>query len=153
MPVVSAIVGASGAGTGVRESSAVLAGDRCFPGVGDQLACLSLPELLLLWHLQGDGATCFGVYRGPEGRGLIVHGELEVSAVTLEGELLWGFAGRDIFTGPFRVSGNWVFATDWDGRLYCLDAATGATVPAHREGRRPFPSWAVSRSITGIRTT
>jgi hypothetical protein len=121
----TAALGAAGGGTHIHEHSAVLLGGRCVVAVGDQLVCLRLPDLVLLWAVAGDDATCFGVYASPRGDGVVVHGELAISKFTLAGEPLWRFTGRDIFTGGFRLTGQAIFVTDFDGMEYNISPEDG----------------------------
>jgi len=121
----TAVLGAAGGGTGLHEHSAVGLVDRCVVAVGDQLVCLRLPDLVLLWAVPGDEATCFGVYASPLGDGLVVHGELAISKFTLAGESLWQFSGRDIFTGGIRLTERAIVAIDFDGMEYNISPEDG----------------------------
>ena len=121
----TAVLGAAGGGTHVHEHSVVTLGDLCAVAVGDQLVCLRLPHLVMLWAVPGDDATCFGVYASPRRDGLVVHGELAISKVTLAGETLWQFSGRDIFTGGFRITDQAILVTDFDGMEYIISPEHG----------------------------
>ncbi len=121
----SAILGASGGGTGVHGRSCVLLQDRCFVAVGDRVASLALPELALVWQAKVDEATCFGLHLTPDEEHLVVHGELEISKLTLDGRRAWAFSGRDIFTGECAIRGNTVVVEDFDGRRYSIDLERG----------------------------
>ena len=43
------------------EKSALLDGDRLLIACGNEVFCLLLPSLELLWHTQVDMATCFQI--------------------------------------------------------------------------------------------
>lgn len=121
----SAILGASGGGTGIHEQSCVLLEDRCFVAVGDRVACLSLPNLALLWQAEADGATCFGLYATADEQHVLVHGELEISKRAVGGQKEWGFSGRDIFTGACALTERAVVVTDFSGQRYSIDLERG----------------------------
>ncbi len=116
--VGSALIAASGGGTGIHQHSIALLPDRCFVAVGPELVCLSLPKLELLWHRQVDQATCFRVHFAPDRARLIIHGELEISCWTIDGARLWSVGGADIFTGHFEVHADHVAAEDFYGNRY-----------------------------------
>ncbi len=117
---------ASGGATGVYSSSCVVVQDRCFVAVGYHVVCLQLPELAVLWHVQGDMASCFGLYLAPGGTHLIVHGECSISKFTFQGRSVWEFSGRDVFSGPFSIAGDSIEAVDFQDDRYCIDVHTGA---------------------------
>lgn len=129
--IASCIVLATGGGTTVHGRSAVVQGDGLYLGVGNQVCALALPLLTLLWHLEVDAATCFGVVAVPEHDGLISHGELEIARLALDGAVLWRQGGREIFTGELTVGTAGVSVTDWNGDRYWFDLATGE--PSQRE--------------------
>jgi hypothetical protein len=125
-PSRSVVVGACGGATGVHERSLALQGAHCFVVVGPELVCLSIPDLTVRWHRQGDPATCFGVYALSGEDAVMVHGELEISKWRTDGARLWSFSGADIFTGEFVFEGDAVVAEDFEGRRYRIDLASGA---------------------------
>jgi len=102
----SCILLAGGGASRVHERSAVVVNSSCFVGVGDMLCSLSLPTLELTWALKVDTATCFGVYYFPQGDCLLSHGELEVTRVSLGGDITWSASGMDIFSEGFQIVGD-----------------------------------------------
>jgi hypothetical protein len=50
------------------------------------------------------------------GDAIIVHGELEVVRLALDGTIQWSAGARDIFTGPFVLVSDRISATDFKGR-------------------------------------
>ncbi|MCU0865577.1 MAG: hypothetical protein MUC36_17465 [Planctomycetes bacterium] len=127
-PQASVILGASGGATGVHEHSCVVFDDRCCVVIGDWLVALALPGLALLWKIQADEGTCFGVHRTPDQCHVVVHGELSIRKFTLDGRQLWSFAGKDIFTGGCVVEDREVVVTDFAANEYRLDLDTGEMV-------------------------
>ena len=121
----SIVVGAGGGSTGVHERSAVLVEDLCFVGVGPVVVCFAVPTLDVYWYRDADPATCFGVHLCPEERAILVHGELEVSKWSFDGNRLWSFDGADIFTGGLSIVGGTVAIEDYAGREYRVDLGTG----------------------------
>ena len=121
----TAIIGGGGGATGLHEHSCVLLDDRCFVAVGDSVSCLALPDLGLRWRVQGDEATCFGLHLTPDERYLIVHGELEMRKLALDGTTVWRYSGLDIFTGECFVGRDVVTVTDFEGDRYSIDVDSG----------------------------
>lgn len=118
------ITGAGGC-TGVNERSLVALGERCFIAIGVYLLALELETLELGWQLQVDQAACFGVRLTPAADALIAHGEMEISRVSLAGDVSWRASGDDLFTGPLEVTASAVLVDDSSGDHYTFDLATG----------------------------
>lgn len=117
----SAVIGSIGGGTSIHDSSAVVDNDRIIVCCADTLFCLSIPSLALIWRCQGDEATCFEVYnrRGS----YIVHGEIQISRIDRNGNIMWQRSGADIFTTPegldtFTIDQDYILVTDWEYRKY-----------------------------------
>ncbi|MDO3521942.1 hypothetical protein [Ralstonia pseudosolanacearum] len=120
------IVGAAGGCSTVHARSAVAINDLLYLAVGDHVACLSLTSPHpLIWSMQVDAATCFGIYWVPERSVLISHGELEVSCLLPNGTLLWQTSGADIFTEGLSLLPSHIEVMDFNKSLYRLDYVTG----------------------------
>lgn len=122
--VNSAIIGSDGGATGIHEHSQIIEKDRIVVCCSDTVFCLSIPELKLIWRTQVDQATCFGVFKYNDT--YIVHGELEISRIGRNGEVLWQQSGADIFvtqssTNGFEITKEYIKATDWENRVYKFD--------------------------------
>jgi len=115
----AAVIGGVGGGTGVHETAFVFDKDRIVVCCSDSVFCLSIPNLSLLWKTNADMATCFEIYKYQSD--YIVHGELEITRLGHEGEIIWQRRGADIFTGPFAIADDHILATDWDKREYKFD--------------------------------
>ena len=121
----SAVIGAWGGGASVHSSSLVLEAERLVICCSDTIFCLSMPDLFLLWKTQADIATCFQIFKYQED--YIVHGELEISRLANNGEILWQQGGEDIFTtvsvsqNDFFITNKYILATDWNKRQYKFD--------------------------------
>ncbi len=124
-PRGSVVLGASGGATGIHERSCAVLADRCLVVVGDRVAALSLPNLVLLWQAKADDATCFGLYVTPDEQHVVVHGELEISKFTVDGQREWTFSGKDIFSGAFAIREDAVVVEDFNAEEYFIDLETG----------------------------
>jgi hypothetical protein len=123
----SCILLAGGGSSGVHGHSVVIVGDTCFVAVGNTLCSLALPSGELLWHLQVDIATCFGVYFSAKHHCLISHGELEIARISLSGEVVWSSGGADIFSEGFELHSDYVEAVDFNRTVYRMDIASGGS--------------------------
>lgn len=123
----SCIVAAAGGATTVHTASFVIVADTGYLAIGDRICRLDLPSLSLRWAHKVDDATCFGVYHSVENNCLIVHGELEITRVELDGRIAWHAGGKDIFSEGIRVLPDHVEAIDFNREIYHMDIRTGAT--------------------------
>jgi len=73
-----------------------------------------------------DFATCFGIHLSSDGQVLISHGELSISRLAENGDVVWERCGRDIFTGQLEMHTTSVQVRDFDDKSYRFDLATGA---------------------------
>jgi outer membrane protein assembly factor BamB len=119
------IITSVGGATGVHAHSAVLINSSIVLAIGPFLVCLNGVNGQVLWHQKCDEATCFGVYFLPEKNALIVHGETEITRLTLKGKVLWKTWGKDIFTGPLTIQEDGVLVTDFNGEIYFINLDTG----------------------------
>ncbi|WPU94643.1 hypothetical protein SNE25_03795 [Mucilaginibacter sabulilitoris] len=119
------LIRAKGGGTAIHKTSLVIEEDLIVICCSDTVFCLSLPELTLLWNTKADLATCFEVFKYQSD--YIVHGELEISRLSRNGEIIWQQSGADIFVSTksnednFAITDNYILATDWDNRKYKFD--------------------------------
>lgn len=120
------VIGAGGGGAGVHAQSALVIDDKLLLAVGNQIACVSLTAPHdLLWSRKVDLATCFGLYWAARQRALISHGELEITGLSLEGDVIWKAMGADIFTGRFQLAPDHVEVVDFYDTVYRFDVVTG----------------------------
>ncbi|MCX4151514.1 MULTISPECIES: hypothetical protein [Paraburkholderia] len=120
------VVGADGGCSSVHDRSALVLNDKLYLAVGDHAACLSLSSPHgLVWSTRVDMATCFGLYWESSRGFLISHGELEISRLSLEGDLVWQASGADVFSEGFRLLPGYIEAVDFNGSVYRLDYVTG----------------------------
>jgi len=131
-PLASVIFGATGGASGVHQHSLATLEDRGFLAVGPFIVCLDLPTLSTRWVQVVDDATCFGIHICPDRRSLISHGELEISRLTLSGDILWQGGGPDIFTGSLSFASSAVLVEDFNGDTLSFDLETGDSILKRR---------------------
>jgi hypothetical protein len=122
--LTSAVIGATGGATGIGGNSTIIEYDRFLICCSDSIFCISIPDLALLWRRQADEVTCFEIFKYQDT--YIVHGELNISRLNKNGEVLWQQSGADIFTtldgkDDFIVTENYILATDWENIKYKFD--------------------------------
>lgn len=123
-----ACVCSSGGATTIHPTCAVLDANHIILCCGDSIFNLTIPELDLSWRTKTDSATCFEIFKHDEG--YIIHGELEISRLDKDGSIVWQFSGSDIFTthtgeNDFVLDADIIYAKDWNGLKFNLDANTG----------------------------
>jgi len=111
-------------GTTVHPTSAILNGDSLSVCCGDSVFSLELPSLKLSWQTQVDIAACFQIYS--IGGGYVIHGEVNVSMLNSQGDIIWSFSGCDIFVSPdgettFAIHDDHIALVDWEKNKYELD--------------------------------
>ena len=119
--ISSAIIGSIGGGTGIHKNSQIIEKDRILVCCSDSVFCLSIPNLDLIWKTQADQASCFEIFKFNES--YIIHGEMEISRLDLNGKIMWQKSGADIFTtekgtDDFEITESFIRATDWENRTY-----------------------------------
>ena len=113
------LIGATGGGTTVHKNSFITEKDRLVICCSDTLFCLQIPDLSLLWKTKADDATCFQIFKYQSD--YIIHGELEITRLSYNGDILWQQGGADIFTEEFKITDNYIYATDFEYRKYTFD--------------------------------
>lgn len=124
----STVIGASGGRSTVHRHSAIDVDGRLYLAVGDQVVCLNLATGATEWSRRVDPATCFGVYWDSFHEALIIHGELQISRLSLTGDEIWSAGGADIFSEGFRCLRNGIQVIDFNQSVYLFDYRTGALV-------------------------
>lgn len=122
--LTSAIIGSIGGGTGIHKTSTIYEDTRLLICCSDSIFCLSIPDLKLLWKTHADQATCFEIYKYRDN--YIVHGELEISRLDRDGQIVWQQSGADIFTTidgrqDFELTDQLIVARDFENRVYKFD--------------------------------
>ena len=122
--IKSAVIGAEGGATGIHENSLVVEDDRVVVCCSDSIFCLSIPDLSLLWQTKADSITCFEIFSYHDT--YIVHGEMGISRIAHDGNLIWQKGGADIFvtlsgTNNFKLTDEYIMATDFNYQKYYID--------------------------------
>ncbi|SDE12637.1 hypothetical protein SAMN05216464_10447 [Mucilaginibacter pineti] len=113
------LIGAMGGATTVHENSFITEKDRLVICCSDTIFCLQTPDLSLLWKTKADDVTCFQIFKYQSD--YIIHGEVEISRLSHNGDILWHQGGADIFTEEFKITDNYIYATDFGYRKYMFD--------------------------------
>jgi hypothetical protein len=122
--LTSAIIGSIGGGTGIHNTSVVYEDTRILICCADTIFCLSIPDLTLSWQTQADQTCCFEIFKYQDS--YIIHGELAISRLDKNGQIIWQQSGADIFTTPngnskFKLTDKFIHAVDWEVRNYKFD--------------------------------
>jgi hypothetical protein len=105
--------------------------------VGSFVLGVDISSGVVLWQHCSHAWAYFGLYLEQDRSAIIIHGELDILKLSLQGVVLWSAGGRDIFTGPFEIAADAIYATDWNGDIYRIDLQTGTNrIVGHG---RPFP--------------
>jgi hypothetical protein len=119
------LIQSSGGSTTIHKTSFVAEPDRLVICCSNTVFCLSIPDLLLLWKTEADDVTCFQIFKHQSD--YIIHGELAISRINHNGEVLWQRSGGDIFVKmhsleeDFVITDNHILVTDWENRRYKFD--------------------------------
>ena len=120
----SAIIRSTGGATGIHQTSQILTNDILTICCAESVFNLSIPKLTLEWIIKADEATCFQIFKHKED--FIIHGELNISRLTSNGEILWKNSGADIFTTEegednFELKNEIITVKDWNNQQYKFD--------------------------------
>lgn len=120
----NAIIQSTGGGSGIHQTSQIITNERIIICCSESVFSLLIPNLTLEWITKADDATCFQIFRYKED--LIIHGELNITRLTSNGEILWQKSGADIFTtekgtDDFKTRNQTIEVRDWSNKLYKFD--------------------------------
>ena len=123
--IISVLLEGEGCACEIGKENVLLDDDRLLVASGNIVFCVLLPSLELLWHTQVDMATCFEI--APYQDDYITHGEVEISRLNKQGEILWQFSGKDIFVSPiertpsFTLTPKGIELVDFNYESYLID--------------------------------
>ncbi|MFT3846926.1 MAG: hypothetical protein QM725_17855 [Lacibacter sp.] len=120
----SAIILASGGGTGVHDDSALIDEDNFIIRCCNKVFSLTLPDLKTNWVTEVDWATCFSLHKYQDT--FISYGETSIARFDKTGKILWSYGGADIFVclyegTPFEMFDTYIALTDFNGSTYKID--------------------------------
>jgi outer membrane protein assembly factor BamB len=124
----TAVFGASGGNTGVHQHSAVYLDDKLYLVISNRIICMTIKPIKVVWNTTADSFTCFAIHLHPATGNLLSHGEIEISSLDLNGNLLWQSGGADIFTGPISFDETTVSVEDFEGRRYRFSVFDGSPI-------------------------
>jgi len=122
--VATAIILASGGGTGVHSDTALIDDDNLVIRCCNKVFSLTLPNLETNWVTEADWATCFSIHKYQDT--FISHGETSITRIDKTGKILWSYGGADIFVclyegNAFEMHDTYIALTDFNGSTYKID--------------------------------
>lgn len=124
---------------GIMDGDVVMRDGLLVVALRDHVVALALPSLEVRWMTDVDDACVFGLMEIAGADALLVHGELQVTRLGMDGRVQWQRGGGDIFTGGCWIHGGEVVAVDWTGAEYRWRLADGEPL-AVTPGAHP-PGW------------
>ncbi|WP_460947880.1 hypothetical protein [Spirosoma daeguense] len=120
----SCLIVGSGGATRLHKNSSVFDNDQLVICCSSTIFCIGFPELNLNWPTTADQATCFQIFNHEEN--YIIHGELQITMLTKEGDIKWEFSGADIFVSfdneeVFEIESDGIQLTDFSKTKYKID--------------------------------
>jgi hypothetical protein len=88
--------------------SAVSWRNRLYLLIGASVACYSLNPFALVRNTRVDDICALGLYVASERDILICHGEMDVTRLSENLDIVWRQSGRDILGGPFVLAPDYV---------------------------------------------
>lgn len=113
---------------GISWSSAVLRRDTLLLAMAATVVALAVPSLEVRWIRDLDDACLFGFIEIEAEDAVLVHGELHITRLGMDGAIQWKRGGHDIFTGGCHVEDGQVVAVDWNGAVYGWRLSDGAVL-------------------------
>ena len=122
--ISSAIIGAEGGASGLSKNSQIIETDRIIICCSNGVYCLDLPTLNLNWKIKPDEITSFRIFKIDNG--YIIHGELQITRINNDGDIVWKQGGADIFVNPdgkdeIEITKDYIKVIDWENRVYKWD--------------------------------
>ncbi len=83
-------------------------------------------QMILMWRIELDFTSCFTIKFLDNGSSILVSGELTLSKIDLEGNILWSYSGSDIFVTKdgkvgAKIIENQIYIADWNDTWHVLD--------------------------------
>lgn len=119
--ISNALISSTGGASGIHKTSQIVTNNSITICCAESVFNLSIPKLKLQWISKADDATCFQIFRYKED--FIIHGELNITRLASNGEIMWQNSGADIFTTEkgednFRIENGIIQVSDWNNQLY-----------------------------------
>lgn len=146
-PAASAVLLCDAGCPGIADGQAVLRDSVLYVAMRDHVAALELPSLDVRWTTDVDDACVFGFVEVAGADALLVHGEMWITRLGLDGRIHWQRGGAEIFTGGCWMEEDVVVAADWEGTEYRWRLADGEVLGT-TPGAHP-PTWAHAQDLDG----
>ena len=122
--ISSCLIGSDGGGTIINGNTTLISYGGVVVCCSNTVFKLTIPDLNLEWKSKADSATCIGIHYLDQD--YVVHGEMEITRLDKNGEIVWQQSGRDIWTTPegiddFAIYDNCILVTGWDYYRYSFD--------------------------------
>lgn len=120
----SAIISSTGGASIIHETSQIVKSNSITICCAESVFNLSIPDLKLNWLTKADWATCFQIFKYE--KDYIIHGELSITRLRSNGEIMWQNSGADIFTTEkgeknFELKNETITVKDWNNKIYKFD--------------------------------
>jgi hypothetical protein len=113
---------------GISSGDALVRGDTLLVAMAATVVALELPSLQVRWMTHLDDACIFGVMEIADEDAVLVHGELAIRRLGMDGAIQWERSGFDIFTGGCWIEDGQVVAVDWNGATYRWRLSDGEVI-------------------------
>jgi outer membrane protein assembly factor BamB len=127
-PAASAVLLAREGFSAVDRERVVLRGGTPYAAVEDGVFALDLPALDVLWAERMGYGSVFRLMEIGGEDALLVHGELDITRLGMDGRIRWQRGGADIFTGGCHIEDGVVVAVDWNGHVYRWRLSDGEVI-------------------------
>lgn len=122
--ISNVIIYETNSASGIYEDTFIIEDNKLWILSGNEIYCLEIPSLKLIWKKDFDHITNFTLHKLEED--FIIYGELEIFRITKNGEIIWRFGGRDIWVSvdgknPFNIESDKIRLFDFDSNEYVLD--------------------------------
>ena len=117
-------------GPPLGEKSAIIWHERLYLLAAKRVACFSLKPFALIRSVDVGSVCCFGLHLVPTRDMLICHGEMDITRLSADVEIIWQQGGRDILAGRFTLGADYIEVIDFNDDLYRFDYGTGQPLAA-----------------------
>ena len=120
----SCVLFGNGLGGLVFEDSLLVHENQIIICCSNYLCAISLDTFELKWKSEVDPDSAWHIYQLEDD--YLVHGELQISRITKDGDIKWQFRGDDIFfslegTEECKIENDSILLTDFEEKKYVLN--------------------------------
>lgn len=110
--------------TSIHNNSYIIKDNSILICCSNNIYSLHIPTLSCNWKNSFDIITCFAIHEFKNN--FIIHGELEISCIDINGNKQWSFYSNDIFVRPdgkeaIKIKKDSIEITDWNLKSFTLD--------------------------------